>query len=85
MRRSALGYNFYINPFSSRAADVFHYFAYIISATIYSPTNLDTLNVERYYILVCMATVHNCFVNPYRSCVLSENLYPIHSLSLRHQ
>ena len=38
MRRSALGYNFYVNPFSSRAADVFHYFAYIISATIVLPT-----------------------------------------------
>ena len=37
-------YNFYVNPFSSRAADIFHYFAYIISATI----TLDTLHIERY-------------------------------------
>ena len=49
MKRSALGYNCYVNPFSSHAADDFHYFAYIISATIYSTTNLDTLHVERYY------------------------------------
>ena len=34
MKRSALGYNFYVNPFSSHAADVFVHFAYIISATI---------------------------------------------------
>ena len=49
MRRSALGYNFYINPFSSHAADVFHHFAYINSATIVATTNLGTLHVERYY------------------------------------
>ena len=36
-----------------------------------STTNLDTLHVERYYILVCMATEHNCFVNPYCSYVLT--------------
>ena len=38
--------------------------------------------------LVCMATEHICFVNPYCSCVLSDNLYPIHSIiaiSIRHQ
>ena len=49
MRRSALQYNFYVNPFSSRAADVFHHFAYIISATIIYTTNQGTLHVERYY------------------------------------
>ena len=42
MRRSALGYNFYVNPFSSRAADVFPHFAHIIYNFYYS-TNL------RYY------------------------------------
>ena len=77
MRCSALGYNFYVNPFSSRVADVFHHFAYIIfSATIVLYTNLGTLHVE----MVCMATEHNCFVNPYCSHVLSDNLYPIHSI-----
>ena len=73
MKRSALGYNFYVNPFGSHAADVFHHFAYIISATIVYTTNLDTLHVERYYIL---AREHNCFVNPYSSYVLRDNLYP---------
>ena len=48
MKRSALGYNFYVNPFSSHAADVFHHFAYIISATMLLYTNLNTLHVERY-------------------------------------
>ena len=48
MKRSALGYNFYVNPFSSRAADVFVHFAYIISATIVLPT-LDTLHVESHH------------------------------------
>ena len=38
MKRSALGYNFYVNPFSSRAANVFHHFAYIISAIVVLPT-----------------------------------------------
>ena len=54
MKRSALGYNFYVNPFSSHAANVFHYFAYIISATI-------VLYQSGYFacrevLLVCMAT-----------------------------
>ena len=49
MKRSALGYNFYVNHFSSDAVDVFHNFAYIISATVVLYTNLDTLHVERYY------------------------------------
>ena len=47
MKRSALGYNFYVNSFSSHAADVFHHFAYIILATVVLPTY--TLHVERYY------------------------------------
>ena len=34
----------------------------------------------REVLLVCMATEHNCFVNPYCSHVLSDNLYPIHSI-----
>ena len=38
MKRSAMGYNFYVNPFSSLAADVFVHFAYTISATIVLPT-----------------------------------------------
>ena len=59
---------------------MFHHFAYIISATVVLPTWVATLHVERYYILVCMATEHNCFVNPYCSHVLSDNLYPIHSI-----
>ena len=42
-----LGYNFYVNPFSSHAVDVFHHFAYIISATIVLPIRI---------LLVCMAT-----------------------------
>ena len=29
-----------------------------------------------------MATEHNCFINPYCSCVLSDDLYPIHSISI---
>ena len=34
---------------------------------------------------MCMATEHNCFVNPYCSHVLSDNLYPIMtSLIMRH-
>ena len=77
MKRSALGYNFYVNPFSSRTADVFVHFAYIISAnsTIYQPRYFACREPP----LVCMATEHNCFVNPYCSSVLSDNLYPIHS------
>ena len=47
MKHSALGYNFYVNPFSSDAANVFH--NYINSATVVLATNLDTLHVERYY------------------------------------
>ena len=35
MRRSALGYLFYVNPFSSCVADVFQHFAYMISATVH--------------------------------------------------
>ena len=46
MKRSALGYNFYVNPFSSHAADVFHYFAYIISATIVLPTWYQMVELE---------------------------------------
>ena len=60
MKRSALGYNFDVNPFSSHAADVFHHFAYIISATIVLYANPDTLDVEIEVLLVCMATEHNC-------------------------
>ena len=85
MRRSALGYNFYVNPFSSHAADVFHHFAYIISATIVLPTWVLAC---REVLLACMATERNCFVNPYSSHVLSDNLYPhtfTIALSLRHQ
>ena len=37
----------------------------------------------REVLLVCMATEHNCFVNPYCSHVLSDNLYPIHSIYIR--
>ena len=80
MRRSALGYNFYVNPFNSRVADVFHHFAYIISATIYSIYYQPEYFACREVLLVCMATGHNCFVNPYCSHVLSDNLYPIHSI-----
>ena len=76
MKRSALGYNFYVNPFSSDAADVFHNFAYIISATVVLPTWI----LSREVLLVCMATEHNCFVNPYCFCILSDNMYPIHSI-----
>ena len=72
MKRSALGYNVYVNPFSSHAADVFHHFAYIISATIVLYTNLACREV----LLVCMATEQNCFVNHYCSHVLIDNLYP---------
>ena len=69
-----IGYNFYINPFSSHAADVFHLHVYIISATtIYSTTNLDTFHVERY---IAWYPWQQNVVNPYCSCVLSENLYP---------
>ena len=109
--RSALVYNFYVNPFSSRAADVFHHFVYIISATVVLPTPgyfackellLVCMTTEHncfvyiisatvvlptpgYFackelLLVCMATEHNCFVNPHCSHVLSDNLYPIHSI-----
>ena len=82
MKRSALGCNFYVNPFSSHAADVFHHFAYIISATV----ALNTLCIQPGYfacrevLLVCMATEQNCFVNPYCSHVLRDNI----ALSLRH-
>ena len=47
MTHNALGYNLYINPFSSHAVDVFHHFTYVISPTVIS-SNLDTLHVERY-------------------------------------
>ena len=53
MKRSALGYNFYVNPFSFHAADVFHNFSYIT-------TNLDTLHAERYY---WYAWQHNIIVS----------------------
>ena len=54
-------------------------------------TTLHTLSQQPLYyqpgyfasrdvLLVCMATEHNCFVNPYCSSVLSDNLYPIHSI-----
>ena len=55
MRCSALGYNIYVNPFSSRAVDVFHHFAYIILATVM----LDILRVETHYWYICMATEHH--------------------------
>ena len=48
MTRSALRCNFHVNPFSSHAADVFHYFTYIY-LSYRSTTNLDTLHVERCY------------------------------------
>ena len=57
MRCSALGYNFYVNPFSSHAADVFDYFAYIISATVVQQPGYFAC---REVLLVRMATEHNC-------------------------
>ena len=65
MRRSALGYNFYVNPFSSPAADIFHHFTDIISATVVLYTNLDTLHVKRYYWYVWQQNI----INPRRACV----------------
>ena len=47
MKRSELGYNFSVNPFSSCAAYVFHHFAYIISETIVATTDLCRY-IERY-------------------------------------
>ena len=46
---SALGLNFNVSPFSFHAADVFHHFAYTISATEVLPTGC------REVLLVCMA------------------------------
>ena len=34
MKCSELGYNNFVNPFTSRAVDVFNNFVYIVSATI---------------------------------------------------
>ena len=77
MKRSALGYNFYINPFSSRAADVFHHFAYIISATIVLPVHVEryawqqniivslTLTVLMYYMTICIPYL------PYSTMIMS--------------
>ena len=52
MKHSALGYNFNVNPVSSRAADVTVHFAYTISATVVLPLEV---------LLVFMATVSLTF------------------------
>ena len=49
MKRSAMGYNFYIHPLSSHAADVFHQFAYNYYLSNRSTSNLNTSHAERYY------------------------------------
>ena len=65
--------------YTSHVTDVFHYFAYIISAAIIDLPPIWIFCMQR-ETLGRHGNKHYFVVNPYYFCVLSDNLYPIHSI-----